>query len=85
MGDSGETSLSFKVIFELLLDFLKNCIVSILIGIAIALIATYISKIFCCFMEDAIKVNIYLLLVGYASYCVGELSDVSSVIAVLTT
>ncbi|KAL4429123.1 hypothetical protein ABPG74_015151 [Tetrahymena malaccensis] len=82
---SGEVDFGASTFGNLCLFFLKNCFLSIFIGVVIALLATYFTKVFRPLVKDPIKINVFILIVGYSSYCIGEIVEVSSVIAMLTS
>lgn len=82
---SGETHLDSDVIFNLFTTFLKNCLFSVLIGLIMTVFALLISKKFRFIMADPVKENVFIILMGYATYCLAQLVDVSSVIALLTS
>ncbi|KAL4484481.1 hypothetical protein ABPG74_019658 [Tetrahymena malaccensis] len=85
VGSNGSVKLDSGIILELFGSFLKNCFLSVLIGILMAIIATLMTKKFRFLVSDPVKENIFLLLIGYGTYCLAELIDVSSVIALLTS
>ncbi|EWS72871.1 sodium/hydrogen exchanger family protein (macronuclear) [Tetrahymena thermophila SB210] len=83
VNSNGEAQLSSTTFWSLIFYFIKSLVLSILIGIFVGLFATYITKVYRPLMQDPVKVNIFLLAIGYMSYCLGEIAGVSSVISML--
>ncbi|KAL4472288.1 hypothetical protein ABPG72_011649 [Tetrahymena utriculariae] len=82
---NGEAQLSSTTFWSLIFYFIKSLVISILIGLVVGLAATYITKVYRSLMQDPVKVNIFLLAIGYSSYCLGEIAGVSSVISMLAS
>ncbi|KAL4472289.1 hypothetical protein ABPG72_011650 [Tetrahymena utriculariae] len=85
VNKQGDVDFEASTLSNLCLFFLKNCFLSVFIGLALGLLATYFTKVFRPLVKDPIKINVFILIVGYSSYCIGEIAEVSSVIAMLTS
>lgn len=85
LQSGGGDAPSIPIPIKILLDFFTLGLFSLMIGIIIGLIGSYIFKRMRFLTHSAIKEALLIFCFGYFSYALGELAEQSGIICLLTT
>ena len=86
LGTEGHhEEFTFKTPFLILLNFLLLGVVSVLIGIIIGLLGSYLFKKMRFLTISAIKETFLIFCFGYLAYAISDLCNMSGIISLLTS
>ena len=83
-ADSHDSTFDWITPFEILWNFIKLGVVSILIGLLIGLLGSYSFKKFRFLTVSAIKETFLIFCYGYLAYSISDLCKMSGIISLLT-